>query len=254
MADTDEAKAKKHLRPSGRKRRGHAAETAAAAEAAAKAAAEAEARSKRTKAVRQLDPEVFKQVDQMIGSFAQRRFGNLMPKVAAGFYGAAKGDEKNRPELQQAFALYFVYGYRDADGLRIIDMFSRFGLKLDREQQRVVDACLRACLVAFGLERKNESNKQLLGRDILRNLPMTVLDNVAYDMLGPGDVLLGYMFPVGDLWRPLGLGIRVPRAKVPALNQGLSQLAQAAQLTPMLLADHRPAQVFWVSYRLAEIK
>jgi hypothetical protein len=242
----------KNFRPAGRKRRGHSAE--AQVEAAAKAEAEAARPKLAVKAVRQLDPEVFKQVDLMIGSFAQRRFAPLMPKVAAGFFAAAKGDEKNRPELQQAFALFFVYGYRDAQGLRVIDMFSRFGLQLDREQKRVVDACLRACMVVFALERKNEANKQLLGRDILRGLPMTLLDNVAYDALKPGDVMVAYMFPVGDMWRPLGLGTKVARARAQALSKGLGQLAESQNLSGVAVADMRPAQVFWTAFRLADMQ
>lgn len=252
MAMTDDTEKLKRLRPTGHKRRGHSVE--AQAEAQAKAQAEAQKPKRAVKAVRQLDPEVFKQVDLMIGSFAQRRFGPLMPKVAAGFFAAAQGDEQKRPELQQAFALFFVYGYRDAQGLRIVDMFSRFGLQLDREQKRVVDACLRACMVVFALERKNESNKQLLGRDILRGLPMTVLDNVAYDALNPGDVMVAYMFPVGDMWRPLGLGTRVARPRAQALSKGLGQLAQTQNLSTMAIADMRPAQVFWTAYRLADMQ
>lgn len=250
MADTD--KAKKHpTRPHARKRRGHSAETAAQAAAEAEIQQVQAQQARRVKAVRQLDPETFKQVDLMIGSFAQRRFANLMPKVAAGFFGAAQGNEQNRPELQQAFALYFVYGYRDAQGLRIVDMFARSGLKLEREQQRVVDACLRASLVVFGLERKNESNKQLLGRDILRGLPMTVLDNSAYDALTPGSLLVAYMFPIGDLWRPLGLGTIVDRSRAKAASQALAQLGQAVNMPTMQLADMRPAQIFWTAYRMS---
>jgi hypothetical protein len=249
MTDTEKPK---RLRPTGHKRRGHSAD--AEVEARAKAEAEAQKPKRAVKAVRQLDPEVFKQVDLMIGSFAQRRFGPLMPKVAAAFFATAKGDEQKRPELQQAFALFFVYGYRDAQGLRIVDMFSRFGLQLDREQTRVVDACLRACMVVFALERKNEANKQLLGRDILRGLPMTVLDTVAYDALNPGDVMVAYMFPVGDMWRPLGLGTRVARPRAQALSQGLGQLAQSQNLSTVAVADLRPAQVFWTAYRLADMQ
>jgi hypothetical protein len=248
---TDVTEKPKRLRPTGRKRRGHSAE--AEAEAQAKAEAEAAKPKRAVKAVRQLDPEVFKQVDLMIGSFAQRRFGPVMPKIAEAFFAAAKPGEQNRPELQQAFALYFVYGYRDSQGLRIIDMFSRFGLKLDREQQRVVDACLRACMVVFVLERKNDSNKQLLGRDLLRGLPMTLLDNVAYDALAPGDVMVAYMFPVGDMWRPLGIGTKVARARAQALVQGMNQLAQSQNLSSVAIADLRPAQVFWTAYRLADM-
>lgn len=233
-----------------RKRRGHKQQVEAEAAALV---VEPPAQPKRAvKSVRQLDPEAFRQVDLMIGSFAQRRFANLMPKVAAGFFGVAKGDEPNHPELQQAFALYFVYGYHDAQGQRIIDMFERFGLELDREQKRVLEACKRARFVVFQLERNNPANKQLLGLDILRGIPMTVLDQNAFERMTPGDVLIAYMFPVGDLWRPLGMATKVPRARVNTLRAGLAQLANEQGFAPTELPDRRPAQVFWVAYRSAE--
>jgi hypothetical protein len=236
-------------RVSTRKRRGH---KIAELEAAA-AVAVAPAKPKRAvKTGRQLDPEVFRQVDLMIGSFAQRRFANLMPKVAAGFFGSAQGDEPNHPELQQAFALYFVYGYRDAQGLRIIDMFERFGVQLDREQKRVLDACQRSRFVVFQLQRSNQANKQMQGLDMLRGLPMSLLDQAAFDRLVPGDVLVAYMFPVGDLWRPLGLGTKVGRARVDALRSGLARLAQEQGFAAAELPERRPAQVFWLAYRAAD--
>jgi hypothetical protein len=248
VTETDKPK-KRTPRVGGRKRRGHKAR--AEAEAAAKAEAEAARPRRAVKAVRQLDPEAFKQVDGMIGSFAQRRFGNLMPKAAQGFYGAARGDEPKRPELQQAFALYFVYGFRDGQGRRIVDMFAQFGLNLDREQKRVLDACRRSRFVVFALQRKNASNKQMAGVDILRGVPMTVLDNVSFDALEPGDVLTAYMFPVGDLWRPMGTGTRVAAARAKALSQALGQLAQKQGFSAPELPDRRPAQVFWTAFRLA---
>jgi hypothetical protein len=250
MTDSDKSTKKIPPRVSGRKRRGHKAETDAAEAARV---AEANKPKRAVKAIRQLDPESFKRVDLMIGSFAQRRFGAMMPEVAKAFFAVARGDEAKHPELQQAFALYFVYGYRDNQGLRVLDMFARHGLDLDREQKRVLDACMRARFVVFGLERKNDANKQLIGRDILRETPMTVLDNVAYAQLSPGDVLGGYMFPVGDLWRPLGMATKVARANTKALSQGLSQLSQGQSMMPIELPDRRPAQVFWTLYRVAEM-
>ncbi|MFO7568096.1 MAG: hypothetical protein R6X02_35980 [Enhygromyxa sp.] len=236
-----------------RKRRGHKQQQGQAAQSATAVLEPAAAQPKRAvKSVRQLDPEAFRQVDLMIGSFAQRRFANLMPKVAAGFFGAARGDEPKHPELQQAFALYFVYGYRDQQGLRIVDMFERFGLSLDREQKRVLEACKRARLVVFQLQRTNPANKQLLGLDILRGIPMTALDQNAFERTSPGDVLIAYMFPVGDLWRPLGLATKVSRAKVNALRAGLAQLANEQGFAPAELPERRPAQVFWVGYRSAD--
>ena len=238
-----------------RKRRGHtdAAEATAAATATGAPTPAAPApRPRAVKSVRQLDPEAFRQVDGMIGSFAQRRFGALMPKVAEGFFGAASKQEREHAVLQQAFALYFVYGYRDAQGLRILDMFARFGLKLDREQTRVLEACRRTSFVVFMVEAKNEANKQLQGRDLLRGQPMSALDRGAFEVFNPGDVLVAYMFPVGDLWRPLGMCTKVPRAKVKAFGQGISQLAQRQGFAVAQLPDRRPAQVFWAAIRLAE--
>jgi hypothetical protein len=249
VSDPTKSDKKTPPRVNQRKRRGHSAETALEA---ARLAAEPSQPKRAVKSVRQLDPEAFRQVDLMIGSFAQRRFGNLMPKVAAGFFGAAQGDEANHPELQQAFALYFVYGYRDPQGLRIVDMFERFGLELDREQKRVLDACKRARLVAFQLERVNPANKQMIGLDILRGIPMTTLDQNAFERTSPGDVLLAYMFPVGDLWRPLGMATKVPRARANALRSALAQLATDQGFAPVELPDRRPAQVFWVTYRAAD--
>ncbi|PRQ09658.1 hypothetical protein [Enhygromyxa salina] len=250
MAEPDKPTKKIPPRTRERKRRGHKAETEAAE--AARIEAEANKPKRAVKAVRQLDPEAFKQVDLMIGSFAQRRFGGMMPEVAKAFFAVARGEEAKHPELQQAFALYFVYGYRDGQGLRVLDMFAQHGLQLDREQRRVLDACMRARFVVFGLERKNDANKQLIGRDILRETPMTVLDNVAFAQLSPGDVLGAYMFPVGDLWRPLGMATKVAGARTKALSQALGQLSGAQSLAPIALADRRPAQVFWTLYRVAE--
>ena len=243
-------------RVSRRKRRGHSVEAAkleAERLAAEKLAAQKPRRA--VKAVRQLDPEVFKQVDLMIGSFAQRQYGKLMPKAAEGFFsplGDQAKQQSQRKDLQQAFALFFVYGYRDGSGLRIVDMFARQGLKLDREQARCLDACRRARYVVFVLERKNEANRQLMGRDALRGIPMTVLDKVAYDQLEAGDVVGAYMFSVGDLWRPIGMGTKVARAKTKELSDGLSQLAQNQRISVVQLSDLRPGQVFWSTFRFAE--
>ena len=263
MADEQtQAKPAKRTPPrnSRRKRRGHSSSAASEPSAASTAAASAvasttaatPAKRRVVKSVRQLDPEAFKQVDQMIGSFAQRRFGPLMPKVAEGFFGNASAEERKHPVLQQAFAQYFVYGYRDAQGLRIIDMFARFGLKLDREQQRVLQACLRAGFNVCRLESKNVANKQLQCRDLLREMPITVLDRGAFDAVEPGDILVAYMFPVGDLWRPLGMLTIVSRNKAKALVQALNQLAQRQGFSGPQLADRRPHQILWTAIRVAE--
>ncbi len=239
-------------RTSHRLRRGHKAEADAAAEAAAEAAKH-QPKKRVVKTAKQLDGEAFKQVDAMLASFAQRRFGQLIPEVAKGFFGTARPDEVSAPELQQAYALYFAYGFRDTQGRRIIDMFGQFGLELDLEQKRVLASVLRCRFVVFVLDRAEESNKQMHGRDLLRGEPLTLLDHNAYAHVAPGDVLIAYMFPVGDLWRPLGLATKVGRARVGALRSGLDKLATDQGFTPMTLADRRPAQVFWLGYRIADL-
>lgn len=236
-------------RTSHRLRRGHKAE----AERAAAEAAKNQPKKRVVKTAKQLDSAAFKQVDTMLASFAQRRFGKLIPEVAKGFFGSSQLDEVKAPELQQAFTLYFAYGFRDTEGRRIIDMFGQFGLELDHEQKRVLDSVLRCRFVVFVLDRAEESNKQMHGRDLLRGEPLTLLDHNAYAQVAPGDVLIAYMFPVGDVWRPLGLATKVGRARVGALRSGLDKLAAEQGFTLMTLADRRPAQVFWLGYRVADL-
>jgi hypothetical protein len=236
-------------RSSHRLRRGHKAET----ERAAAEAAKTQPKKRVVKTAKQLDGEAFKQVDAMLASFAQRRFGPLIAEVAKGFFGASQPDDVKAPELQQAFALYFAYGFRDTQGRRIVDMFGQFGLDLDHEQKRVLDAVLRCRFVVFVLDRSEESNKQMHGRDLLRGEPLTLLDHNAYAQVAPGDVLIAYMFPVGDLWRPLGLATKIGRARVGGLRSGLDKLASEQGFSAMTLADRRPAQVFWLGYRIADM-
>ncbi|MFV8750488.1 hypothetical protein ACNOYE_08040 [Nannocystaceae bacterium ST9] len=247
MSDPTDKPAKS--RSSHRLRRGHKAE----AEAAAAEAAKHQPKKRVVKTARQLDGEAFKQVDAMLASFAQRRFGALIPEVAKGFFGNATPEESKAPELQQAFALFFAYGFRDSQGRRIVDMFGQFGLELDHEQKRVLDAVLRCRFVVFVLDRKEDSNKQMQGRDLLRGEPLTLLDHNAYAQTAPGDVLIAYMFPVGDMWRPLGLATKIARPRTAALRSALDKLAGEQGFTPMTLADRRPAQVFWLGYRVADL-
>ncbi|MCA9680899.1 MAG: hypothetical protein KC457_01785, partial [Myxococcales bacterium] len=266
MTDTPPDKSSKRPPRAGRRlKRGHKAEAeaqataqaqaVAAAQAAAAAQGQAPARKRAVKAVRQLDPETFRNVDLMIGSYAQRQFKQLMPKVAQGFF-APLGDKaaelSKRSDLQQAFALFFVYGFRDSAGRRVIDMFGQSGLKLDREQTRVFEALERTKLVVFAIQSMNPANKQMAGRDALREMPITALDHNLFQKVKPGDVALAYMFPVGDMWRPLGMATMVPRAKVNLFDQGLGRLAREQGLAAAQLGEARPAQLFWLAYRTAE--
>jgi hypothetical protein len=201
---------------------------------------------------RQLDPQAFAQVDQMIGAFSQNRFGNVLPTVMAGFFGAAKRKEELRdPELQAAFMLFFVYGWKDDHGMRIVDAFAEYGPKLKGEQKRVLDALQSARLAFFRVEGSERGNKQLSGRDVLRDEPMIVLDHNAFETLTDGDALLAWFFPMGELARPFGVATQVANAKYPAIEAALVRLASALSVTVPELPDRKPAQTFWTVYRLA---
>lgn len=251
MSDTTSSKPPP--RASRRRKRGHKQQTEAAEQARREAEAAQVKRSRAVKATRQLDRQAFAQVDRMIGSFAQRRFGGMMPVVGKGFFaGARDEDEAKSPEIQQGFALYFVYGYRDTNGRRVIDMFREYGLKLDREQTRVLGALERTRFVVFVVQDKNEKNKQIAGRDLLRTLPMTALDHNAFGRVERGDVLVAYMFPVGDLWRPLGSAVHVRRQHSGTLIQGVEKLGRDQGFSGPELAERRQHQVFWLGFRVAD--
>lgn len=200
---------------------------------------------------RQLDAEAFVQVDRMIGAFSQNRFAKVLPAVMAGFFGAAKSKEElHNEELQAAFMLFFVYGWTDPHGMRIVDAFAEYGPKLEGEQQRVLDALRTARLVFFRVEGREAANKQLSGRDVLRDEPMLVLDHNAFETLADGDALLAWFFDVGELARPFGVATQVQNAKYPAIEAALVRLAAALSVTVPELPARKPAQTFWTIYRL----
>lgn len=213
--------------------------------------ADQEARPAGPTSGRQLDPEAFAQVDKMIGAFSQNQFANVLTPVMAGFFGAAKRKEELRdPELQAAFMLFFVYGWKDPHGMRIVDAFYEYGPKLKGEQKRVLDALRTAKLRFFRVEGSERGNKQLSGRDVLRDEPMVVLDHNAFETLTDGDALLAWFFDVGELARPFGVATHVSNAKYPAIEASLARLASALEVDVPELPERKPAQTFWTVYRL----
>jgi hypothetical protein len=205
-----------------------------------------------TREARQLDPRAFADVDAMLGAFAHRQFGRLIPAVMAGFFGAATREERQNPELQSAFMLFFVYGWKDPDGKRLVDAFAAYGPALHGEQARVLGALRRARLRLFEVQTRGVDNKQLGGRDPLRDEPMALLDHRAFETLEAGDGLLAWC--MGDaLARPFGVATTVEARRMPALLTALRQLARELGMTATELADRRPAQTFWTVYRAANV-
>ena len=209
-----------------------------------------QAKPAKPKSTRQLDPQAFTEVDQMVGAFAQRSFGKVIPAVMAGFFGGAKSPkELEDPELQSAFMLFFVYGWKDPNGMRIIDAFAAYGPNLQREQKRVLAALRAARLGLFVAESRAEGNKQLVGRDYFRDEPIAVLDHNAYETLADGDGLLAWYMEVGDLWRPFGVATQVEARKLTPVCGALTKLAAGMHMTTAELAERKPAQAFWTVYR-----
>lgn len=247
MADEGEAtETNARSRTSRRQRRGHG--KPAAPVALADAAPQDE---------RQLDVATFVAVDKMIGAFARRRFGKAFPALAQTFFKIATPAEVASKELQAAFALWVVYGWKDAEGRRIVDMFAEYGLPLVGEQTRVLAALLRCRFAVFSLRRSEPANKQLRGRDVLRDEPMIILDHAAYEHMHGGDALVSWFFPAGKLWRPLGVATRIPRARVKAVCDALVHFkrgVEAPAQTLRRIADDQPAQVFWTTFRGANMR
>lgn len=210
-----------------------------------------ERRSKVHKSSRQLDPEAFAQVDEMVGALAHKSFGKVLPAVMAGFFGASRKDELKNPELQAAFMMFFVYGWKDPHGMRIIDVFAAYGPQLRDEQARVLSALRQARLALFEVERRESANKQLSGREVFRDSPMSVLDHNAYDALSERDALLAWYIPVGDFWRPFGVATHVEAKKLAPLTAALTKLADDTGFSLAELPERKPAQAFWTVFRAA---
>ncbi len=204
-----------------------------------------------------LDPATFQNVDKMVGVFAQKHFGNAFPQLARSFFNIATPAERDTRELQMAFSLWVVYGWRDKEGRRIVDMFAKHAIALAGEQTRVLNALLRAKFSVFHMRRSEQANEQLRGRDALRNEPMIIRDHAAFNQIKAGDGLVSWFFPVGRLWRPLGVATRVPSARVKALQNALHGFKQGRETkdqTLLRMADTQPAQVFWTCYRGANFQ
>lgn len=201
--------------------------------------------------IKKVDPTAYKEVDGMLGSFAHRRFGKLIPTVAGGWFGAATEAEREDDELRTAFMLFFVHGWRDPQGLRIIDMFADFGIELNPPQKTALAAMRQARFQLVRIEQVVPDNKQIQGRELFRNEPVALIDRNSFESVQPGDGLLAWMMPVADLWRPIGVATRVPERCWVAAERALDTLAEGLKVSREDLGERRTAQAFWAVYRAA---
>lgn len=201
--------------------------------------------------IKKVDPGAYQQVDAMLGSFAHRRFGPVLPTVAGGWFGAATEAEREDDELRTAFMLFFVHGWRDPQGLRIIDMFAEHGIELNPLQKTALAAMRQARFQLLRIEQVVPDNKQIQGREFFRDEPIAVIDRNSFESVQPGDGLLAWMMPVADLWRPIGVATRVPERCWVAAERALDELATALKVSREDLAERKTAQAFWTVYRAA---
>ncbi|HGG56403.1 MAG TPA: hypothetical protein ENK31_01260, partial [Nannocystis exedens] len=163
----------------------------------------------------------FERVEGMLAAFANRRLANLIPQVARGFFAAATKQEQQLPELRSAFYSFLFYGWRDGNGVRVIDLFRRLGPGLKGRQLAALEACTRARLGLVQIDDVNIRKQRIRGRDVLRDEKVTLRDKNAVAAIRPGDRLLTWQIPWGTTWQPIGVATRIEARKVDALNRAI---------------------------------
>jgi hypothetical protein len=208
---------------------------------------------------RQIDPEHVSALVSRAEAFAERRFGPILTQLGASFFQGRTPADLRDEGLAAAFRAWVLYGFRDENGVRIIDMFAAAGIPPQREVARALTAARQARFAFFEVLERNPRTKQVRARDL--NSPhaspddeVDFLDHTAYEVLEIGSVLAGWFVPVGPLWRPIGAATHVPPSKLPFLTAGLAQLAQGHSLAREELAQKYAMQMFWLAFRVANLE
>lgn len=172
-------------------------------------------------------------------------------QVARGFFAAATAEERQKRELQAAFYSFLMYGYRDANGVRVIDLFRRVGPKLGGRQLAAQEACEEARFGLVAVEDVNPGKQRIRGRDILRDEPVTLRDRNAAAAIRPGDRVLCWQIPWGTSWQPVGVATHVEARKAEALERAIEAMANGLGAVRRELPERHAANLFWVVYRVA---
>ena len=228
-----------------RKRRGHAGPSTPAGTAPAVTTATDAPPRKRGK----VDPRTYAQVMERIKAFVEARLVKLVTPVARGFFNGCTQEEIQRPDLQSAFFLFFVLGYRDPNGVRILDMYRGYGFKPTPVEARVVDALDVTRLRLVEVVRKVEANRQLEVRDVFDDTTFKLSDQEAYKSLDAGDGMMAWFMPSSEIHRPIEVATHVGRELLGPMVDGLRTLASEAEVSPEELGRRKPAQMFWAVYR-----
>jgi hypothetical protein len=195
----------------------------------------------------------FERVENMLASFATRRFGPFVNQVITGFFGAATPAEKANNELRTAAYTFCMYGYRDPKGIRLVDMFASAGLPLEGRQRAALDACLQARLLLVHIADVNPHKQRLRGKDILRDEPVTIIDHNLSQALRPGDHALTWAIPWGTSWQPIGVTQRVEARRTLTLERGLETLANGLRAVRRELPERHAPNLFWLVHRVANM-
>ncbi len=196
----------------------------------------------------------FERVEGMLAAFANRRLANLIPQVARGFFAAATKQEQQLPELRSAFYSFLFYGWRDGNGVRVIDLFRRLGPGLQGRQLAALEACTRARLGLVQINDVNVRKQRIRGRDVLRDESVTLRDKNAVAAIRPGDRLLTWQIPWGTAWQPIGVATRIEARRVDALNRAIESMANNLRAVRLELPVRHAANLYWVVYRVAGMR
>lgn len=195
----------------------------------------------------------FERVESMLASFAARRLQPFMNQVANGFFGAATPQEKNNAELRTAFYSFFLYGYRDPKGIRVVDLFAHAGLPLEGRQRAALEACQQARLALTAVEDVNPGKQRLRGKDLLRDEAIAVLDKNLCQVFKPGDRFLCWQIPWGTSWQPIGVVQQIEARKAHALDLALETLCNSLRAVRRELPERHAANLFWLVHRVSNM-
>ena len=196
----------------------------------------------------------FERVEGMLAAFVNRRLADLIPQVARGFFAAATKQEQQLPELRSAFYSFLFYGWRDGNGVRIVDLFRRLGPGIQGRQLAALEACSGARLGLVHIQDVNVKKQRLRGRDTLRDEAVTLRDKNAVTAVRPGDRLLSWMIPWGTSWQPIGVATHIEARKVDALDRAIESMANNLRAVRRELPERHAANLYWVIYRVAGMR
>ncbi len=196
----------------------------------------------------------FERVEGMLAAFANRRLGPLLNQVAAGWFGAATPEEKKNQELRTAFYSFFLYGYSDPKGIRVVDLFREAGLPLEGRLKAAYEACLQARLVLMTVDDVHPGKHRIRGRDMLRDEPVAVFERNLVQVLKPGERFLSWHIPWGTSWKPIGVASHIELRKATALDRGIETLCNSLRCVRFELPTQHAGNLWWLVHRVANMR